>query len=258
MLYLLSFFLVTYIALASILYFYQEKFIFFPFPLDLDYPFHQFRDFEEIFLEPEQNLRLHALYFKAAQPKGTILYFHGNTRSLNDWGYAAQDLVALGYEVLMPDYRSYGKSNGTLSEAGLKIDAQRWYDWLTTKVEKNSILLYGRSLGTGFAAHLARHNQVQQLILETPYTSLLAMAKMQVGFLPVDLLARYRMPTDQIINDIPCPIDIIHGTQDELIPYQQAVDLSQGKATLHTIQGGGHNDLAQFPEFYSILNKILN
>lgn len=257
MTYLIVILLSLYALVCLVMYRYQEKFLFFPMTLADDYPFAQFRDFEEVFMEVDTKVRLHALHFSVDQPKGTILYFHGNARALNDWGYAAQDLMALGYNVLMPDYRSYGKSTGTISEAALKADGQRWYDYLLQSLPETDLLLYGRSLGTGVASYVAHRNKPQLLILETPYTSLVAMAQTLVKFLPTTLLSRYRFHTDRVINEISCPIHLIHGTQDELIPYQQAVDLSRGQATLHTIDGGGHNNLAQFPEFYQILKSIL-
>ncbi len=249
--------LALYAIITLLMYQFQHKFIFFPMPLPMDYPFSQFRDFEEVFLDVNSKIKLHALHFKVNEPKGTLLYFHGNTRSLNDWGYAAQDLTALGYDVLMPDYRTYGKSSGPLTEQGLYEDALRWYDHLKKEYSEKDLLLYGRSLGTGIASYVAFKNEPRQLILETPYTSMVDMAKLQVGFLPINLLSRFRFETKKIIQQINCPIDLIHGTADELIPYQQALDLSQGKAQLHTIENGGHNNLAQFPEFHQILKTLL-
>ncbi|MEL6637245.1 MAG: alpha/beta hydrolase [Bacteroidota bacterium] len=246
-----------YLIVALLMYRYQEKFIFFPTTLALDYPFPQFHDFEEVFLEVEAGTRLHALYFLAPEPKGQVLYFHGNARAVDDWGYAAADLRDRGYSVLMPDYRGYGKSTGTISEAALYADARRWCDWLEASAPEARLLYYGRSLGSGIASRLAYERPPERLILETPYTSLLAMAKLQMGFLPVDLLSRYRFPTDQIMEDIDCPIDLIHGTEDELIPYAQAQQLGRGRATLHTIPGGGHNDLSQFPAFHQVLDQLL-
>ncbi len=257
---MLTFFLVLaslYIIIAMVMYQYQEKFIFFPTPLSPDYPFAQFRDFEEVYLEVDQDTKLHALYFQVPEAKGQILYFHGNARSLEDWAYAAQDLMERGYSVLMPDYRTYGKSTGQLSEAALYADAHRWYDWLKKRQATAPIIYYGRSLGTGIASRLAYDIPPERLILETPYTNLLAMAQLQIKFLPVKLLGRYHLRTDLIIEDITCPIDLIHGTQDELIPYSQAQSLERGNARLHTIEGGGHNNLAQFSEFHNILNRIL-
>ena len=249
--------LALYAILSLVMYQFQHKFIFFPMPLPMDYPFSQFRDFEEVFLEVDSNIKLHALHFKVAEPKGTFLYFHGNTRSLNDWGYAAQDLTTLGYNVLMPDYRTYGKSSGPLTEQGLYEDARRWYEYLNKEIPEQDLLLYGRSLGTGIASHLASKTQARQLILETPYTSMVDMAKLQVSFLPVNLLSRFRFETKKFLPQVDCRIDLIHGTADELIPYQQALELSSGKAQLHTIENGGHNTLSQFPAFHQILKTIL-
>ena len=101
-----------YLVIVILLFFIQKRFIFYPTILPDDYSFGEFENFEECYFEPKAGVKIHALYFKAANPKGVILYFHGNAGALDSWGHAAQTFVPLGYDVLMPDYRGYGKVRG--------------------------------------------------------------------------------------------------------------------------------------------------
>ena len=249
-----------YFLLVAYLYWRQESYIFFPAILPQDYSFPEFENFKEEFFDTPDGARIHALHFFVEDPKGVVLYFHGNTGALTRWGHAAIDLVDLGYEVLMPDYRGYGKSTGRLTEKALHADARLLYTHLTEKWEENEIVLFGRSLGTGIATQLAVNHQPKLLILETPYTSIPAVSHAKLPFLPVKKLLRYRLSTAKIIQEVMCPVVIFHGTNDELIPYEQAVRLTKilGRpATLITIEGGMHNNLGEFKEFHEGLRRVL-
>ena len=122
-------------------------------------------DFEERYFQVDEQTTIHALHFYAKNPKGVILYFHGNAGSLKDWGHVAPDFVKLGYDVLISDFRTYGKSTGELTEEAFYQDAQMLYDFLKTKHQTDKIIIYGRSLGTGVAVDLASKNPAQQLSL---------------------------------------------------------------------------------------------
>ena len=251
--------LVLYLLLIIALYFVQEKFIFFPSHLTQDFEFQYFENTAEVFLDIDAHTKIHALHFRVNQPKGIILYFHGNARSLDDWGFAAQDFTALGWEVLMPDYRTFGKSTGKLSEKALYADALRWYQHIQKNYSEQDIIIFGRSLGTGIATQLASINSPKHLILETPYLSLAHMVRLKMPFVPMQLLA-YKFLSHRNIKKVNAPIDIIHGTQDALIPYGQAKKLASimsEQTTFTTIEGGGHNDLSQFKEWKKRIGEIL-
>ncbi|MEL6843269.1 MAG: alpha/beta hydrolase, partial [Bacteroidota bacterium] len=176
------------------------------------------------------------------------------------WGYAAADFTSRGYHVLMPDYRSYGKSEGQLDYEALRSDARLFYNWVAKQYPADQIVLYGRSMGTGVATDLAIEVPAQQLILETPYTSINDMARIRMGFLPVDLLLRYPFSNLNKLKQVKCPFHLLHGTQDELIPYQHAVRLAEqfpGQQVLTTIPNGGHNNLSEFEIFQNRLNQLL-
>ncbi len=249
-----------YLITAIVLYLNQEKFIFLAAKLSPNYKFSQFDNAREVYLTREKGLRLHALYFAAKKPKGIILYFHGNKGALDGWGPAAADLTPLGYDVLMPDYRGYGKSEGAPRKGILHKDAMAFYEMLLNDHDPANIVIYGRSLGTGIACRLATKVKAKLLILETPYLSLLAMAKMTMPFFPASWIMNYQMRSDITIKRVKCPIHIFHGTADELIPYEQALKLTKiygDMSVLTTIEGGLHSDLTKFDLFHEKLADLL-
>ncbi len=105
-------FLVLYIVICGLLYFFQEKLIFFPEKLDKNFKFSLYQNFQEISITTQDNLSLNALLFKSDSSKGVIFYLHGNAGSLVSWGEAAQTYTDLIYDVFMLDYRGFGKSEG--------------------------------------------------------------------------------------------------------------------------------------------------
>src|SRR5688572_22282780 len=111
------------VILLALVYWWQEKLIFFPEKVHHTYQYQFRHPHEEIFINAPGGSRIHALHFKTEQPKGAILYFHGNAGSLRTWGSLAEELAVYGYDIFMPDYRSFGKSTGRLSPHTLYHDA---------------------------------------------------------------------------------------------------------------------------------------
>jgi hypothetical protein len=248
-----------YLVVCAVLYVYQERFIFFPEVLPRHFMYSFPVSFEEVTWQVD-GATINALHFKAEQPKGVILYLHGNAGSLRSWGNVAAQFVAHGYDVLMPDYRGYGKSTGTITnEQVLHHDAAIAYTYLQQHYGEHQIVVYGRSIGTGLAVYLARSHHPQMLILETPYYNLQELATAQFPFIPSFLL-KYPLRTDAWIAEVTCPIYLFHGTQDEVIPYGASlrlVPLIQTKHQLFSIEGGGHNNLSAFRQYHEHLATIL-
>ena len=105
-----------YLAVCVIIYFVQEKFIFHPEKLPQNFQFKYDRPFTELFFDVERNVRINGLHFAVQNPKGIILYFHGNTRSIKGWAKYSKDFTRYGYDLIMFDYRGFGKSTGKRSE----------------------------------------------------------------------------------------------------------------------------------------------
>ncbi len=243
------------------IYFLQEKLIFLPTQLPQEYQYSFSANFEEVFLETDDGARLNALHFHVKNPKGLILYFHGNAGDLSRWGEIALFFVDKGYDVLIMDYRTYGKSTGKLGEKPLYQDAQLWYEHAKKQYDESNIKVYGRSLGGTFATHVAAKNNPHQLILETPFYGLEEVAKERFPFLPVGSLLKYRFPTYSFINEVKCPITIIHGTEDSVVPFDSGKRLfesiSSQKKSFVAIKDGDHNDLINFQEYHKVIDKTL-
>lgn len=251
------FLLGLYVMIGSALYFFQEKLMFLPTTLKQEYQYQFDYRFEELFFETEKGAIINALHFKAEQSKGVILYFHGNAGDLSRWGKITSYFVEKSYDVLVMDYRTYGKSTGKLTEAAFYKDAQYCYDYLLKQYPEHDINLYGRSLGTGLASYLASKNQPKQLILETPYYSILDVAKHRFPIFPVEPLLKYKFPTYKYLLKTTCPITILHGTDDKVVPYSSGKKLSElgiGNLDFITIEGGDHNNLVEFETYHHTTN----
>ncbi|MGG9970343.1 alpha/beta hydrolase [Ferruginibacter sp. SUN002] len=238
----------------------QDKFIFKPEKLKQDFQYKYDAPFEELFFDVEPGVRINGLHFYVDQPHGLILYFHGNTRSIKGWAKYARDFYRYKYDVVLVDYRGFGKSTGKRTEKDMLNDMQFVYESLTKRFAENHIIVYGRSLGSGFAAKIAADNKPRYLILDAPYFSFKNTIQRFLPILPVKFILRYHLRTDKWIKRVNCHTYILHGTKDWLIPISQSErlqELSPRKITLIRIQGGKHNDLPTFPEYHNFIRDIL-
>ncbi|NQZ43502.1 MAG: alpha/beta fold hydrolase [Flavobacteriaceae bacterium] len=252
----------VYVLLSLLLYFLQDYFLFKPEKLTADFQFHyDNQETEEYNIETRDGAVINGLRFKAKDPKGVVFYLKGNSKSIKGWGKFAVDFTRHGYDVIMVDYRGFGKSTGRRTQKAVKRDMQLIYNKIKDKVAEKYIILYGRSLGSGFATKLASMNDPRMLILDAPYYSLSKVAKKYIPFMPLSLLIKFPMPTYKWMKYVKCPIHIIHGTDDKLIPYKTSVKLSRIQpktTTLHTVIGGGHKNLNTFESYHQMLSDIVH
>lgn len=252
--------LLLYIGFCLFFYFLQHYFFFRPEILPSNFKYDYAFPFEEINFEMEDGGNVNAIYFKVPNSRGVIFYLKGNSKSIKGWGKFAKDFLSNGYDFFMIDYRGFGKSRGKRTETKLYNDAQTVYKILSEKYPENKIVIYGRSLGSGIAARIASWNHARMLILDSPYFSFYHNIKRYLFFIPLRYLMRYNIRTDQYIKTTNCPIHIIHGTKDLLIPFSQSQQLKAlypDKISLHPIEGAHHNDLPKFNQFFDILYNIL-
>jgi uncharacterized protein len=201
----IKFLLIGYMLICVVLYFFQEKLLFFPQKLAEDYRFTFDQPFEELLIPAKDGKRLHGLLFKANHAKGLIFYLHGNAGSLDSWGEVASTYTALGYDVFLLDYRGYGKSEGKItSQKQLFEDVQIAYNEIKKRYREDSITVLGYSLGTGPATWLASRNNPKRLILQAPYYSLSDMMRHYYPLLPAFIL-KYPLRTHEYISSAPCP-----------------------------------------------------
>jgi len=249
-----------YIIVCGLLYFYQEKLIFFPQKLEKTFQFQFEQPYEEMFIRTIDDVSLHGLLFRGQQSKGLIFYLHGNAGSLASWGAVAKTYTDLNYDVFMLDYRGYGKSGGEIeAEKQLFEDNQAAYVELAKKYAEDQIIILGYSIGTGMAAQLASINQPKLLILQAPYYSLTDMMKHTFSFIPTFLL-KYKFATHEYVKQCKMPVVIFHGNRDEVIYYGSSLKLQQEfkqQDVLITLDNQGHNGMTENPEYRQLMKRIL-
>lgn len=246
----------------GMIYFFQEKLIFYSktLPQTYEYPFE--REFEELFLTAPDGAVLNGLHFKVENPKGIILYNHGNAGNLDSWGGWGEALSQrYGYEVVLWDYRGYGKSTGKRRTTLMLDDGLLFYTYCRERFPEDAITVYGRSLGGFFATHITKNNTPEQLVLESTPTSLLEVAQEAYPFLPAKWLLRFRFQNIDNMPHIDTPTFLIHGTADDLVPFDQGERLyEQSRAPVKRffpIRDGNHNDLSYFEgPYFGALREI--
>ncbi len=260
-LYILLVVLAVYSGISVLLYFLQEQLLFKPEKLPKDFQFfYEHQETEEYNLTTRDGAIINGLHFKTEKPKGVVLYLKGNSKSIKGWGKFAVDFTRNSYDVIMVDYRGFGKSTGKRSQKKIKNDLQFVYNKIKEKVDEKHIILYGRSLGSGFATKLASVNNPCKLILEAPYYSLTKVTARYAPFMPFSIIMKYPLPTYKWIKYVQCPIHIIHGTNDTLIPFKTSLKLSKinpKRTRLYTVIDGGHKNLNNFESYHKMLDEIL-
>lgn len=249
-----------YVAILLIVYVVQEKLIFKPEKLAADFIYIYDIPFKELFFEVKPGVSINGLHFFCTNPKGLILYFHGNNKSIKGWAKYARDFYRYQYDVVLVDYRGFGKSIGKKIEKEMLSDMQFVYDTLCQDYPEQHILVYGRSMGSGFATKIAADNMPRYLILDSPYFSFKKVAERYAPFIPHRWILKYQLRTDQWLSKVNCHTYIIHGTKDWLIPIKHSEALQKinpTKITLIRIAGGGHNNLPSFFEYHNFIRDIL-
>ena len=260
--YILLIALIVIAAISVFVYFFQERFLFHPEKLSKDFKFqYENQEVEEYNVKLNEKVLINGLHFKTKNPKGVVFYLKGNSRSIKGWGKFAIDFTLHGWDVIMMDYRGFGKSKGKRNQQTMKDDVLAIYDKIKENVDEKYIIVYGRSLGTGLATKVASMNNPRLLILACPYYSMSNNVKRYLPFIPLGLVMRYTMPTYKWIKYVKCPIKIIHGTNDKVIPMKSSIKLSKIKperTRLYPIIDGGHKNLHNYPGYHRVLKEIMN
>lgn len=254
--------LVLYGLTIALYFVLQERFIFIAVHSSDKVNYTLASDFEEVFLDTPYKGRIHGLLIRSKESKGVILYFHGNTGSIRRWAVTGEELTSFGFDVFIVDYRGYGKSRGRRSESAMHLDAQAAFEFLQRKYRDDQIVIYGRSLGSGFAVPLAAKFPQSKLVLETPFYSLLEIAEQQAPYVPIGFLLRFPLRSDEVIGEITNPLIVFHGTRDRVVPYQSGLKLYEKAGTSNkqmvTIPRGRHNDLSKHALFREKMHEFLD
>ncbi len=257
----ISIFIISILYLAFCILFYttQERFLFPAKEIAADYTIKSSLNFEELTLNVSKDVKLSGVIFNAEAPKGVVLHFHGNEQNILDMESLAKPFVDMGFSFVAMDYRTYGKSIGELSEVNLFSDAKHFLELLEKRGWKQSeIILMGHSIGTGIATQLASVSNTKALILYAPYFTFKDLISEKMPILPIGLLIKYPLNTANYIKNVSCPVLILHGTSDELVPIIHAKKLSQIKGKLISIENGKHENLTDFPNFWLGISQFVN
>lgn len=254
--------LIVYLIVIACAYFFQNKLLFFPKKFNADFDFKLSANDKELFLKTPDGETINAIFATHPENKKVVLYFHGNGTSLDQWKNIAADFLSKATNILMVDYRGYGKSTGTFSEQGFYNDAETAYQYLLANGYVDStIFFYGRSLGSGVAVELAVKHHVKGLILESPYTSVIDVAKKHHPYLLPQLVLHYNFNSISKASQLKIPVLIFHGMKDETIPVAQGEKLAaaiESKKQVVIIKDGDHANLSMFNEYQDALQKFLN
>lgn len=254
--------------MKKIFQYFQEKVIFLPVLLPHHHEYEFEHPFREYFFETPNEGVINVLHFVINQPKGVILYFHGNADNLHRWGKIASKLTHYGYDVLVMDYRGYGKSKGPRKEEILFQDAQFCYDFLKEKYSEEQIIIYGRSLGGAFATKIASENSPKKVILECTFFNLQDMANRVIPNTITTTLSPifpYHFLSNEYIKNISAPLYCFHGNQDNIVPISSGRKLftifEKSQPDIDKkfikIEGGRHDNLEHFEIFQIEISKIL-
>ena len=236
-------------SLAILIRLFENKFIFFPFKYPEGYwhPEAFGLQAEDCYFETVDGYQLHGWFFPQENALATLIWCHGNAGNITDRLDNIAKLNRLPMNVFIFDYRGYGRSEGSPDEKGIYVDAEAAYDYLIARqdIERDNIIVFGRSLGGAVAVDLATKRPCAGLILESTFTSAKDMAKSSFGFIPVHLIIKTKLNAIDKISKIQVPLLILHGTSDRTVPFKlgrRLYEAANDPKEFYQIQGADHND----------------
>ena len=258
--------LLSAIAVLALAWALQRRLIYFPFgqvpsPADVGLD-----GVEEVVFETDDHIALHGWFVRSrVSPAAfTLVVFNGNAGNRAYRAGLAQAFRERGVAVLLFDYRGFGGNAGTPTESGLAADARAARAYLARRadVEPARVAYFGESLGAAVAVGLALESPPAALVLRSPFASLAAVGRVHYPFLPVQLLLRDRWASLDRIAEVTCPLAVIAGDRDSIVPPEQSrqlFDAATGPKTMVIVRGADHNDanLVAGPEVIEATLRLL-
>ena len=215
---ILFYIFLIYFGVSLVVYFYQRKLLYHPGENNYLDDASLNHKIEKIYIPSDQ--KLVAWHFKKNPKYKTLLFFHGNAGKIDNRIYKLNELSKLDLNYLIFAYRGFSGNDGKPSEKGLYKDARAVKYWLNlNNIKDSEIILYGESLGTAIAVDLAKEFNFSGIILESPFTSMVELAKKYYPYLPVKLVLKDKYETIKKLDQINSPILIMHGKSDKLVPF---------------------------------------
>ena len=217
--FILTIFAIYFLVLVF-LYFYQRNLLYHP--NENNYSGDKISvDIEKVKIQTADNIELLGWYHKKnLKDYKTLVYFHGNAGSLENRIHKLNHFQDMNINFLIIAWRGFNGNKGKPSERGLYVDGKSAIDWLIKKgVDEKNLILYGESLGTGVATHLAQNKNYAGVILETPFTSMVDAAKNFYPYVPINLLLKDKFENFKKVKNINAPILVMHGEVDKIVPF---------------------------------------
>ena len=218
---IITFILLIYLSVLVYLFFFQRNLLYLP--NENNYSGDKLKvDIDEVQIKTSDNINLLGWFHKKDLNKfKTIVYFHGNAGKLENRIHKLNHFKDMDINFLIISWRGFSENSGKPTEQGLYKDGKSAIDWLKNMgLDDKDIILYGESLGTGIAIEIAQNKNFAGLILETPFTSMIDAAKNVYPYIPVGLLLKDRYENDKKIKNINIPLLVMHGEEDQIIPYK--------------------------------------
>lgn len=260
----LKYALLVYLVLCGLFYFYQHLFYFQPKKLDVKHAltFPVRIRFQEAKIKFDSATEVDIVKFlpNTPKPKGVVLFFHGNRYNVEHYSTYAPYFTRRGYECWMPDYPGYGRSTGETSIPILKELSIQLYKMANAKYASDSIIIYGKSLGSGVGAYLASKRDCNMLMLETPYESISNLTSEYLFMVPVKWLLHDDLETGSYLSLVSVPVLAWHGDKDELIPVSQAIRLThflKPADKFFVIRNADHNGVPASAIYHQSLDSAL-
>jgi pimeloyl-ACP methyl ester carboxylesterase len=241
------------LGVPLLLFLVQDRLLFFPQPLT---EAQRAQVGEKEILLAADGVRLHAWHVPG---EPLVLYFGGNAEEVS-WMLRDARRQAPGTGWLLVSYRGYGGSEGAPSAENISADALRWHDHARDALQAKKIYVFGRSLGSGAAVHVAANRPVAGAILVTPFDSLTEVARRHYPFLPVSWMLRHRFDSVDLAPKIAAPLLCIAAGRDEVIPSAHARRLHDawgGPKRWLELEGAGHNSTDGVPAFWHGIHAFL-
>jgi len=238
--------LCLYVGAALWLYIAQRSLMYFPETIHTAPAQGGLPEAEEVTLTASDGEHSIAWHVAARDGKPVVLYFHGNGGALRYRVERFRRLITDGVGLVALEYRGYGGTSGTPTEAGLIADAEAAYGFAAARYPAQQLVFWGESLGSGVAVALAAEKPVGRVILEAPFTSAVAVGERRYWYLPVRLLMKDQFRSDERIKKVTAPLLILHGMHDRVVPYamgERLFDLANKPKHIVRFLDGGHEDL---------------
>ncbi len=204
-------------------------------------------EYRDLYLTAEDGVKLHSWHIPYPGARQTLLILHGNAGNIGHRVPWLELLHPLGVDILLLDYRGYGRSGGSPHEQGLYLDAAAAYRWWEAqRAPTDQLVLVGESLGGAVAVDLAARGLADGLVLQSTFTSAWDMAKTMMPIGLLQPLSGVSFNSAEKIPRVRCPMLFIHGDRDEIVPLRlgrKLYELAAGTKEFYQVAGAGHNDL---------------